>query len=87
MESLAPSVNTVLRYKGDKDEAAYAERYMLRFATLYAPDLVQQLERISGGADVALCCYEKPGDFCHRNLVAAWLRKNGVECEEWMVPT
>ncbi len=25
--------------------------------------------------DVALCCYEKPEDFCHRKLVAGWLNK------------
>lgn len=83
IESLAPSENTLLRYKGDHDEAAYTERYMLGFANRAASDLVQQIERISGGADVALCCYEKPGDFCHRHLVAAWLRGNGVKCEEW----
>lgn len=31
---------------------------------------------------IALLCYEKPDDFCHRHLVADWLRKNGYECEE-----
>jgi hypothetical protein len=29
-----------------------------------------------------LLCYEKPGDFCHRHLVARWLTLNGIECEE-----
>lgn len=32
---------------------------------------------------VALICYEKPSDFCHRHLVASWLRKYGLQCEEW----
>ena len=32
---------------------------------------------------IALVCYEKPGDFCHRHLVADWFRRNGIECEEW----
>lgn len=32
---------------------------------------------------VALLCYEKPGDFCHRALASAWLNKNGYKCEEW----
>ena len=31
---------------------------------------------------IALICYEKPSDFCHRHLVADWLNKNGVECKE-----
>lgn len=33
---------------------------------------------------IALVCYEKPQDFCHRHLVANWLQENGVKCEEWM---
>ena len=32
---------------------------------------------------IALICYEKPTDLCHRHLVADWLNKNGVECKEW----
>ena len=32
---------------------------------------------------IALICYEKPSDFCHRHLVADWLNKNGFRCEEW----
>lgn len=32
---------------------------------------------------IALVCYEKPQDFCHRHLVSAWLKENGVECAEW----
>lgn len=33
---------------------------------------------------VALICYEKPTAFCHRHLVAGWLNRNGVRCEEWI---
>lgn len=32
---------------------------------------------------IALVCYEKPSDFCHRHLVADWLNKNGIPCKEW----
>ena len=32
---------------------------------------------------IALICYEKSSDFCHRHLVADWLNKNGIKCEEW----
>ena len=32
---------------------------------------------------MALVCYEKPSDFCHRHLVADWFNKNGIECREW----
>lgn len=33
---------------------------------------------------IALVCYERPGDFCHRHLVSQWLCENGFECKEWM---
>lgn len=32
---------------------------------------------------IALLCYEKPGDFCHRALASAWLNEHGYKCEEW----
>ena len=32
---------------------------------------------------IALVCYEKPSDFCHRHLVADWFNKNGIECKEF----
>ena len=44
------------------------------------------IERLANGKDVALCCYEKPGDFCHRHLVAKWMNeKLGVQIEEFGV--
>jgi uncharacterized protein (DUF488 family) len=33
--------------------------------------------------NIALVCYEKPTDFCHRHLVADWLKEHGYECEEF----
>lgn len=32
---------------------------------------------------IALICYEKPGDFCHRHLVADWFNKSGIEAKEY----
>lgn len=32
---------------------------------------------------IALICYEKPGEFCHRHLVADWFKEHGIECSEW----
>lgn len=49
-------------------------------------ELVNQLAKISNGKDVALCCYEKPSDFCHRHLLAKWLsEKLGIEVKEFDV--
>lgn len=33
---------------------------------------------------IALVCYEKPEDFCHRHLVSKWLNENGFSCTEWI---
>lgn len=32
---------------------------------------------------IALICYEKPSDFCHRHLVAEWFKAHGIHCEEY----
>lgn len=34
---------------------------------------------------IALVCYEKPQDFCHRHLVAKWFQDNDIQCKEWVV--
>ena len=31
---------------------------------------------------IALICYEKPSEFCHRHLVSDWLKEYGIEVEE-----
>lgn len=37
-----------------------------------------------GEKDIALLCYEKPGEFCHRRLFAEWLKeKTGYEVKEY----
>ncbi len=75
------------------------KRYMLNdalseeeYTRLYMKDVlgyvdpkgfIKELERIGRGQDVALCCFEKPGDFCHRHILAKWLtERTGVEIIE-----
>ena len=29
-----------------------------------------------------LLCYEKPGDFCHRHLLAHWMNEHSIPCIE-----
>ena len=51
-----------------------------------ARSFIQDLERASRGMDVALCCFEKPGDFCHRHILAKWLNEQtGIEASEFGV--
>lgn len=45
---------------------------------------LRELENLGHGKDVALLCYERPDDFCHRQLVAKWLKKGaGISVDEW----
>ena len=66
-------------------EERYTERYRNEVLAKVDPQWVlQMLERIGRGRDVALCCFEKPGDFCHRMLIAKWLTEaTGIEVTEF----
>lgn len=45
---------------------------------------LKRLEQMSGGRDVALCCYEKPWEFCHRHMLSEFLTsQTGVEITEF----
>ena len=61
----------------------YLRRYDDILRHLNPQEVISSIEAIARGRDVALCCYEKPGDFCHRHLLSEWLRKNGYDVKEW----
>ena len=94
---LAPKFDLLKGYKsGDIKEAEYVPRYNGQLFMLIPQQVLQDLESylpiqvMNGSIDklvnahIALLCYEKPGDFCHRNLVAKWFNDNGIKCEEWL---
>lgn len=42
------------------------------------------ISEIEGVKDIALLCYEKPGDFCHRRIFADWMKeKTGYDIKEY----
>lgn len=59
-----------------------------QFIKLYRAEVLDRLDARQvlhdlGGDDVVLLCWEPPGAFCHRLVVAAWLQaKVGVVVEE-----
>lgn len=57
-------------------ELEYVKRYT-RQLIINRDSIFDQLEN-----DDVLCCWCKKGDFCHRLIVAEFLRMNAVECEE-----
>jgi len=58
------------------------------FIPLYRAQVLDRLDpyriiRDLGGDDFVMLCWEAPGEFCHRRVVAAWIRKHtGVLVEE-----
>lgn len=82
-KKLAPKWSFFSVWKETHDNDYYIKHFQKEVLdTLNADDVVKKLEEMSEGKDIALICYEKPGDFCHRHLVADWLAKNGYSvCE------
>jgi len=73
----APSKSILNEYKYDPVFKGNQDRYTARFRL----EVMDQLDPKDALATLqgfhvpymVLLCYEKPGSFCHRHLVAAWL--------------
>lgn len=81
LKQVAPTYSILKMTSSDEE---YTRRYKAEIlAHLNIQDFLNQVMKLSNGRDVALCCYEKPGEFCHRQLLAEHLRNNGVQIEEF----
>jgi len=88
LEYLAPRSDMVGKIK--RGEANYNQRKYTRdyIDTLNARQINPEklIEGLPDGA--LLLCYEPPGTFCHRRLLADWIeRRTGVVIEEWETET
>ena len=75
-----PDWNTIVTpYKnGSLDLPTYTRLYRQQLETR-SPSILLHLEQIckqAAGKDIILLCYEKPGHFCHRRILADWLEKH-----------
>jgi hypothetical protein len=75
---LAPTPELLKTYK-DPNAAIlfdlqryYISNYFDQLMVLDAQAVWDELHQLANGAEPILLCYEKPGDFCHRRLVAKW---------------
>lgn len=67
----APSRKLLMSYKKGLSQGLYTQMFLNELRNedcLYS--VFKDLARLSHGRDIVLCCYEKPGDFCHRRLIA-----------------
>lgn len=86
-KKLAPKWSFFSVWKQTHDNDYYVEHFCKEVLyTLNAEDVIKELYKLaekSQDEDIVLICYEKPGDFCHRHLVANWLRNQGYPVEEY----
>ena len=82
---LAPKAYMMKREITDEEYTVMYRRDVL--GRLRPEVVVREIEELTRGRDAALLCFEKPGDFCHRRLVAQWLtEETGLVVDEWMTP-
>ena len=75
-KKLAPRLWFFKKYKEDGDQEFYIEHYYKEVLELLDP--LKVAEELEGKI---LLCYEESG-FCHRHVVAQWLRHAGIDVEE-----
>lgn len=75
--ALAPSVDLLRLSKAGLPWSVFVGEYNRQLSTLDSGKVWEDLK------DKTICCYERPGEDCHRRLVAAWLEKAlGVSISE-----
>ena len=85
-KKLAPKYGFFMEWKQNQDNNYYIKCFNEQ--VLNNLDLLTVLRDLIDMKDInynhiCLICYEKPTDFCHRHLVAEWLRNNDIKCEEY----
>ncbi len=94
-KKLAPKYKFFMEWKQNHDNDFYIKHFNEEvLSQLNYQTVLKELQILAGFGEyqciqndlnwhIALICYEKPFDFCHRHLVADWLSKNGIKCTEW----
>lgn len=84
-KDLAPTWEILKQYKINNNRKEYTDDYLKILRTMDPQKVINDLYTLAGGQDkdIVLLCYEKPTDFCHRQLVAWWLTNNGYPVEEY----
>lgn len=77
---LAPSKSTFFEKKANKiDEAEYEKRFYNETLSKLDPQEIYNKFK-----DKVLLCWEPSGEFCHRRIIAKWIKSNlEIEVPEW----
>jgi len=76
-KKLSPTANILSLYKTNGNKNMFEESFQKQvLSNLKYGDVINDLKLLSNDNDIALVCYEKSDDFCHRHIVAKWLSSN-----------
>jgi hypothetical protein len=89
-KKLAPKYDFFMEWKKNHNNNYYIEHFQKEVLDTLQPtqvvtDLLMMVHNFKGlnyAPEIALICYEKPEDFCHRHLVANWLIDSGYDVKE-----
>lgn len=81
-KKLAPSQQLLNRFKSKDVNIKDIEEYFKQINQYKQSDIVKELFSLSNNKSIALVCYEKPLDFCHRHFIAKWLNDEGYDVQE-----
>ncbi len=85
-KKLAPKEDFFLTWRENRDNNYYTQQFFEKvIGGLEANVVVAELQGlVPCSRKIALVCYEEPKEFCHRHLVAWWLRQCGFEVDEYV---
>lgn len=86
-KKVAPQKSWFWEYKKTGDQEFYVTNYYITILSKLSKEtVIKDLEGILAKhperTEIALVCYEKPDEFCHRHILAAWLK--GYDIKEWI---
>lgn len=90
-DELSPTPKILELYKKNNNINEYIKKYNEDILSKYnSKDIIHLIENKTGlknimnnpNIHIALCCYEKPTDFCHRHLLADFLEKGNIIIQE-----
>ena len=84
-KKLAPKWGFFSEWKKTRDNHFYVRCFHEQvLSTLDAQSVLKELTAMANTENIALLCYERPEQFCHRHLVANWFRENNIQIMEYM---
>lgn len=83
-KKLAPNYDFFMKWKETKDDDYYIEHFNSEVLSLLnQEEVLKELLSLSNNRDIALVCYEKPDNFCHRHLVSKWFLEKDIIVTEY----